>query len=210
MKQTRKCGFCLVWYWYFKLLGKGLPLCCQWPPCDHYGVEPQKGTLCSEEQILHRSANQINPFHRSLCAGGNFQVLWNWPQELFRRGVLGPESSRNSTICCNTGIQTKQSSLCHEHRLWVWGKRIRLSFHKVSIVKVIVIITYWLLNSLYNKICVLNFNIYENPLSFPRIILFVDSFGQETRPPLMFEKLPVEHRMLGSILVTTFCDRYQV
>ena len=43
-----------------------------------------------------------------------------------------------------------------------------------------------------------------------RIILFVDSFGQETRPPLMFEKLPVEHRMLGHcILVTTFCDRIQ-
>ena len=45
---------------------------------------------------------------------------------------------------------------------------------------------------------------------FPfRIILFVDSFGQQTRPPLMFEKLPVEHRLVGSILVTSFCDRIQ-
>jgi len=49
----------------------------------------------------------------------------------------------------------------------------------------------------------------EYALAFTRIILFVDSFGQETRPPLMFEKLPVEHRMLGHILVTTFCDRLQ-
>ena len=45
---------------------------------------------------------------------------------------------------------------------------------------------------------------------FPlRIILFVDSFGQQTRPPLMFEKLPVEHRLVGSILFTSFCDRIQ-
>ena len=45
---------------------------------------------------------------------------------------------------------------------------------------------------------------------FPlRIILFVDSFGQQTRSPLMFEKLPVEHRLVGSILATSFCDRIQ-
>ena len=44
-----------------------------------------------------------------------------------------------------------------------------------------------------------------------RIILFVDAFGQETRPPLMFEKLPVEHRLVSAaapILATT-CDRLQ-
>ena len=42
-----------------------------------------------------------------------------------------------------------------------------------------------------------------------RIILFVDRFGQETRDPIMFEKLPVEHRLVGNILVTSFCDRIQ-
>ena len=46
-------------------------------------------------------------------------------------------------------------------------------------------------------------------MSILRIILFVDSFGQETRAPLMFEKLPVEHRLVGNILVTSFCDRIQ-
>ena len=40
----------------------------------------------------------------------------------------------------------------------------------------------------------------------------MDAFGQETRPPLMFEKLPVEHRLVcaaAPILATTFCDRLQ-
>jgi len=49
----------------------------------------------------------------------------------------------------------------------------------------------------------------EYALAFTRIILFVDSFGQETRSPIVFEKLPVEHRLLGRILVTTFCDGVQ-
>ena len=40
----------------------------------------------------------------------------------------------------------------------------------------------------------------------------MDAFGQETRPPLMFEKLPVEHRLVSAaapILATTFCDMLQ-
>jgi len=49
----------------------------------------------------------------------------------------------------------------------------------------------------------------EYALAFTRHILFVDSFGQEIRPPLVFEKLPVEQRLLGRILVTTFCDGVQ-
>ena len=46
-------------------------------------------------------------------------------------------------------------------------------------------------------------------LAFSRIILFVDAFGQETRPPIMFEKLPLQHKLMSNILVTTFCDRIQ-
>ena len=42
-----------------------------------------------------------------------------------------------------------------------------------------------------------------------RHVLFVDSFGQEIQPPLVFEKLPVEQRLLGRILITTFCDGVQ-
>eukprot|EP00092_Neocalanus_flemingeri_P040694 GFUD01044305.1.p1 GENE.GFUD01044305.1~~GFUD01044305.1.p1 ORF type:complete len:1862 (+),score=644.25 GFUD01044305.1:78-5663(+) len=49
----------------------------------------------------------------------------------------------------------------------------------------------------------------EYALAFTRHILFVDSFGQEIRAPLVFEKLPVEHRLLGQVLVTTFCDGVQ-
>jgi len=49
----------------------------------------------------------------------------------------------------------------------------------------------------------------EYALAFTRHILFVDSFGQEIQPPLVFEKLPIEHRLLGRILVTTFCDGIQ-
>ena len=37
----------------------------------------------------------------------------------------------------------------------------------------------------------------------------MDSFGQEILPPMVFEKLPVEHRLLGQVLVTTFCDGVQ-
>ena len=37
----------------------------------------------------------------------------------------------------------------------------------------------------------------------------MDSFGQEIQPPIVFEKLPVEQRLLGRILVTTFCDGVQ-
>jgi len=40
--------------------------------------------------------------------------------------------------------------------------------------------------------------------------VFVDSFGQQTRPPIVFDKLPVEHSMLGQVLVTTFCDCVQL
>ena len=40
-------------------------------------------------------------------------------------------------------------------------------------------------------------------------VKIVDRFGQETRDPIMFEKLPVEHRLVGNILVTSFCDRIQ-
>ena len=40
-------------------------------------------------------------------------------------------------------------------------------------------------------------------------MIFVDSFGQETREPMMFEKLPIEHRMLGQVLITSFCDSIQ-
>lgn len=49
----------------------------------------------------------------------------------------------------------------------------------------------------------------EYALAFNRHILFVDSFGQEILPPMVFEKLPVEHRLLGQVLVTTFCDGVQ-
>ena len=38
----------------------------------------------------------------------------------------------------------------------------------------------------------------------------MDSFGQETRKPLVFEKLPVEHKLVGNVLVTSFCDAVQV
>ena len=37
----------------------------------------------------------------------------------------------------------------------------------------------------------------------------MDSFGQETREPFVFEKLPVEHKLVGNVLVTSFCDAVQ-
>ena len=40
-------------------------------------------------------------------------------------------------------------------------------------------------------------------------MLFVDSFGQETREPVVFDKLPMEHRMVGKVLITSFCDGVQ-
>lgn len=49
----------------------------------------------------------------------------------------------------------------------------------------------------------------EYALAFTRQILFVDSFGQQTQPPLVFSKLPVEHRLVSGLLVTTFCDCVQ-
>jgi len=49
----------------------------------------------------------------------------------------------------------------------------------------------------------------EYGLAFTRHILFVDSFGQQTQPPLVFDRLPVEHVLLGQVLATTFCDSVQ-
>merc|ERR1712096_72563 len=46
-------------------------------------------------------------------------------------------------------------------------------------------------------------------LAYTRHIFFVDSFGQQTKPPLVFDRLPVEHG-LGQVLVTTFCDCVQL
>jgi len=43
-------------------------------------------------------------------------------------------------------------------------------------------------------------------VAFTRHVLFVDSQGQEVLAPMEFEKLPIEHRLHGGILATTFCD----
>jgi citron Rho-interacting kinase len=46
----------------------------------------------------------------------------------------------------------------------------------------------------------------EYLLAFTRNIVFVDSFGQETRSPLLLERMPLEHRLVGQILATSYCD----
>jgi len=43
-------------------------------------------------------------------------------------------------------------------------------------------------------------------LAFTRHVLFVDSFGQQTREPLLLERFPLEQKLLGDCLVTSYCD----
>merc|ERR1712059_23093 len=50
----------------------------------------------------------------------------------------------------------------------------------------------------------------EYLLAFTRHVLFVDSFGQQTRPPLVFEKLPLEHVLVGEVLATSFSDQVEL
>jgi len=46
----------------------------------------------------------------------------------------------------------------------------------------------------------------EYLLAFTRHVLFVDSFGQQTREPLLLERFPLEQKLLGDCLVTSYCD----
>merc|ERR1719266_1301627 len=46
----------------------------------------------------------------------------------------------------------------------------------------------------------------EYLLAFTRHILFVDSFGQQTREPLLLDRFPLEQKLLGDCLVTSYCD----
>jgi hypothetical protein len=43
-------------------------------------------------------------------------------------------------------------------------------------------------------------------LAFTRHVLFVDAFGQQTRAPIVLDRLPLEHGLLGDTLVTSYCD----
>jgi len=46
----------------------------------------------------------------------------------------------------------------------------------------------------------------EYLLAFTRHILFVDSFGQQTREPLLLDRFPLEQKLVGDCLVTSYCD----
>jgi citron Rho-interacting kinase len=50
----------------------------------------------------------------------------------------------------------------------------------------------------------------EYLLCFTRHVLFVDGFGQQTREPMTFSRLPVEQRLMGRVLVTSFSDSVQL
>jgi len=49
----------------------------------------------------------------------------------------------------------------------------------------------------------------EYLLAFTRHILFVDTWGQQTRPTIVLERLPVEHLVVGEVLTTSFCDQIE-
>ena len=46
----------------------------------------------------------------------------------------------------------------------------------------------------------------EYLLAFTRHILFVDSFGQQTREPLLLDRFPLEQKLVGDCLVTSYSD----
>ncbi|XP_023331353.1 citron Rho-interacting kinase [Eurytemora carolleeae] len=50
----------------------------------------------------------------------------------------------------------------------------------------------------------------EYILCFTRHLLFVDGYGQQTREPMLFSKLPMESTLIGSVLATSFSDRIQL
>jgi len=50
----------------------------------------------------------------------------------------------------------------------------------------------------------------EYLLCFTRHVLFVDGFGQQTREAMTFSRLPVEQRIMGRVLVTSFSDSVQL
>lgn len=50
----------------------------------------------------------------------------------------------------------------------------------------------------------------EYLLCFTRHILFVDGYGQQTRELMRFQRLPMEHRLLGRVLATSFSERIQL
>jgi len=50
----------------------------------------------------------------------------------------------------------------------------------------------------------------EYLLCFTRHVVFVDGFGQQTREPISFSRLPVEQKLLGRYLVTSFSDSIQL
>jgi len=47
----------------------------------------------------------------------------------------------------------------------------------------------------------------EYILGFTRHLLFVDMYGQETRGPIVFSSLPMEHLVVHGMLCTSFSDR---